>query len=151
MNYTIRQLFVLVVTLAILVFVGAWFFNSRQPHAVINGQTFVLEIASEDKLRSQGLSGRSSMAHDRGMIFIFDEKLMYPFWMKGMEFDLDFIWLDDDTVIGVTTNVKAPVNNNNEVITIAAPEPVNRIIEFNAGIIDELDVQIGDTIELNNL
>ena len=42
----------------------------------------------------QGLSGRDSLEEHTGMLFMFEADGYHPFWMKGMRFPIDILWMD---------------------------------------------------------
>jgi uncharacterized membrane protein (UPF0127 family) len=54
------------------------------------------EVVDDDLSRELGLSGRSSLSEDAGMLFVFEKESRYGFWMKGMRISLDIIWLNKD-------------------------------------------------------
>jgi hypothetical protein len=54
----------------------------------------IVEVASDDPTREQGLMYRDHMAENRGMIFLFAQAGEYPFWMKNTLIPLDMIWMD---------------------------------------------------------
>jgi len=69
---------------------------------------FTVEMVSDKKAMQQGLSGRSPMPDDHGMLFILDSTAEHFFWMKGMEFSIDILFFDrDKRLIGTTARTHA--------------------------------------------
>src|SRR5438132_187387 len=62
----------------------------------LGGQTFYLEKAITKAEQEMGLGGRQELAHDQGMLFVFDEPGAYCFWMKDTLVNLDILWFDKD-------------------------------------------------------
>ncbi len=60
------------------------------------GQTIHVAVASTEAAREKGLGGRSALAPNEGMLFVFQKDGVYSFWMKDMRFSLDIVWLADD-------------------------------------------------------
>lgn len=58
--------------------------------------TIRVTIASTSAERERGLSGKTFLATDEGMLFIFDHSEPYGFWMPDMNFAIDIIWIDSD-------------------------------------------------------
>lgn len=65
----------------------------------INGFILNIDIALTDKQKQDGLSIKSSMKENEGMLFIFDKPTYQSFWMKGMNFPIDIIWLNENLSI----------------------------------------------------
>jgi len=66
----------------------------------------IVEVASDDPTREQGLMYRDHLAADRGMIFLFPQAGEYPFWMKNTLIPLDMVWIDDQRkIVHVSANV----------------------------------------------
>jgi uncharacterized membrane protein (UPF0127 family) len=59
----------------------------------IAGQNIKVDLALTPAEQEQGLSSRTTLAEDSGMLFVFDRPGQYPFWMKDMNFPIDIIWL----------------------------------------------------------
>jgi hypothetical protein len=59
-------------------------------------QRFQVEIADNDAERARGLMFRTSLAADRGMLFIFPEPAEQSFWMKNTLIPLDIIFIGAD-------------------------------------------------------
>lgn len=88
------------------------------------------EIADTDALREQGLSDRSSLPADSGMLFVFDTPGQYGFWMKDMDFPLDMVWINaDKTVAGVTKDLSPSTYPS----VFMPPGPISYVLEINAG------------------
>lgn len=113
-------------------------------------QVFSVEIAATDAEKAQGLSDRASLATNAGMLFIFDPASQPDFWMKDMRFALDFVWIANGRVAGINRNVPAPQPGTAtlNLPTYAAPEPVDYVLEINAGAAATL--RVGDEATIIN-
>ena len=69
---------------------------SAQERACLREACYAVDVARTDEARTQGLMFRTGLAQGKGMLFVFDEEGVYPFWMKNMFFSIDIIWLDRD-------------------------------------------------------
>ena len=58
-----------------------------------------VEIADTPTKQGLGLSGRTSLPPDRGMLFIFDRPGGYEFWMRDTTLPLSIAFADDTGVI----------------------------------------------------
>ncbi|MFH0749307.1 MAG: DUF192 domain-containing protein [Candidatus Gottesmanbacteria bacterium] len=135
-----------------VVIIGAfsvWFYT-RHPlngTVIINKTVFLVDLALNPIEKEKGLSYRKSLAPKHGMLFVYDHKEIYPFWMKGMNFPLDFIWLDGNIIVDITRNVQ-PANGLN--MHVVKPNVmVDKILEINAGEVDTYNINIGDTVLFN--
>lgn len=115
----------------------------------IDGLVIQAELARTPEERAQGLSGRASLPDDGGMLFVFQEERRATFWMQGMRFPLDFIWISRDRrVADLTENVPPPEPGvpGDELPRYQPGEPVLYALEVNAGVIREFGVQVGDVV-----
>ncbi len=111
----------------------------------INETYLTVEVADTDGKRIQGLSGRKVLPANEGMIFIFPREVLTPFWMKDMNFSLDFIWIKNGKVIRVDTNIPSPEKNEPPII-IHPTDPYDSVIETNAGFVRKHNLEIGDIV-----
>lgn len=74
--------------------------------AKIGNQIFQLEKADSWIKKSLGLSWRSSLPENTGMIFLFKKPGYRKFWMLGMRFSLDIVWLNNKKVVHIEENAK---------------------------------------------
>lgn len=114
----------------------------------IGNVTYAVEIADTNTSRSRGLSGRKNMEIDHGMLFLFPEKNHHSFWMKDMQFSLDFVWIEDDTIRDLAQDVPIPLTAT--YLPIYKPhDAINKILEINAGEIKKYGFKIGDKVTIS--
>jgi len=145
-RFVSRILAILLVSISLLLIY--YRINPITPKVIIQDKVYYLDVAATDSEKEKGLGGRQSLEANRGMIFPYDRKEYFPFWMKGMNFPLDFIWIDGNVIVDITKNV--PVMTGNTITTVRPSKPVDKIIEFNAGFVDSNAIQIGDTVKFKN-
>lgn len=68
----------------------------RQVNVTVNGVELVADVAATNDQRSKGLSVKDTLNESEAMLFVFNTEREHSFWMKGMKFPIDIIWLDDD-------------------------------------------------------
>lgn len=117
---------------------------------IIGNVKINVEIAGTQEKRNKGLGGRESLASDSGMLFVFERVDKYPFWMKGLKFPLDFIWIRDNKIIDITENVSAPVSGQKDadLPIYTSKEPIDKVLEVNGGFVKLHNIKIGDEIKL---
>lgn len=117
---------------------------------MIKEARFKVEIADTKEKRSKGLANRASLSEDEGMLFIFQSEDRYPFWMKGVNFPLDFIWIKGSQVVDLLENIPpADPGQKDESLPIYAPkEAVDKVLEVKAGTISRLQIKVGDKITI---
>jgi len=110
----------------------------------IRNTVFKVEIASSTIQKAVGLSYRSNLLPDHGMLFVLKEKDTPIFWMKGMQFPLDFLWIDGNKVVDISENVPTP--KGIDMRKISPRVPIDNVLELNAGTVKKFGITIGDTI-----
>lgn len=128
------------------------FVNQPAKFAVLTiGETKVkVEIADTQSKRSNGLGGRESLASDSGMLFIFEKVDKHGFWMKGLKFPLDFVWIKNKIVTDIYKDALVPTTGQQDQdLPIYVPsEPIDMVLEINAGFVDNHNLKIGDVVDL---
>ena len=113
----------------------------------VGPKTWSVEPAVTAEERYQGLSGRMELPQSSGMLFIFDEDQHLSFWMFGMNFPLDIIWIDSSCrVIDVTLNADVPALGQSpiDMPRYAPKAPARFVLEINAGEFEAADLKVGD-------
>lgn len=120
----------------------------NKPSVKIGDAIVLVEVVDTRELKVKGLSGRDSIEENQGMLFVYSEPSLPTFWMQGMRFDLDFIWIYENTIVDITKNVKAP-STDEELEEYLAKTEVDMVLEVNAGWVDRNSAFVGQEIELN--
>jgi uncharacterized protein len=111
---------------------------------IINQCQFEIEYARTEEEKSQGLSGKKQLANNTGMLFVYEQPGFYGFWMKDMNFPLDFVWILDNKVVDISKNVQPP--KNSYIPKVMPKNKVNKVLEINAGKIDKCDIKIKNEV-----
>lgn len=116
----------------------------------INNAKLKVEVADTQAKRSKGLGGRPTLASGEGMLFVFQKKDKHPFWMKGLSFPLDFVWIREGKVVDLLYNVQPPApGQTDETLSIyQSIEEVDKVLEVTAGTVQSLNIKVGDTVKL---
>jgi hypothetical protein len=101
-----------------------------------------VEIADNDSERSRGLSGRQYLGDYEGMLFIYQNEVNNPFWMKDMLIPLDIIFIDSDNYIVDIQKNRQPCSND-YCPSIAPNEMYIYVLEVNAGFCEENEIEEG--------
>ena len=118
---------------------------------IIGNKNFFAEIADSPKERQEGLSNRDFLEPFHGMLFVFPDNGAGAFWMKGMRFPLDFIWIGNDCkVVDLTENVVVDTNQE-ELRIYNSSQPAEFNFEVNAGEVQLSNIQIGDIVQFKNI
>ncbi len=88
---------------------------------------------------------RNSMEQDQGMLFIFEKEEPRGFYMKNTNIPLDLIFLDSENkIVSISKNAKPK-----SLETIPSEEPAQYVLEVNAGLSDQWNLTLGDSLILN--
>ena len=141
-----RKARIIIWTVCFLIFVIGliYLIHPINPKIRVGTTEFYVEIAATSEEKMKGLGGREILEPNTGMVFPYDHKEEYSFWMKGMQFPLDFVWIADQIVVDLTENVQPTTSG--EITTVKPKLPVNQILELNAGDIKKHNIQIGDSV-----
>jgi len=126
-------------------------FTKEGELAVLSSETdsikanFDIEIAETDYETETGLMYRKSMKKDRGMLFIQPTESLQYFYMKNTEIPLDIIYINSGMKIVSFQKNAEPFNEN----TLPSNAPAKYILEINAGLSDQLGLQVGDSISFS--
>ncbi len=146
-------LVVVVILLAFFKFNGTTFFSGlgAGSSATINNQKFNVEVAKDDKSRQVGLSGRKSLDQNKGMVFLFEKKGKYSFWMKNTLIPLDIIFIDGEKIVHIAKNAKPEKENKGTLPIYTTPTDADKVLEINGGLSNKYNFKNGDTVTFSNV
>ena len=101
------------------------------------------EVVNTETRIEKGLGGRTSLPEGRGMLFAMSQDDTQHFWMKGMLFPIDIIWIENGRVIGCEKNISP-----SDPRTFASPSDAGYVLEVPAGFCDENSVKMNDEVKL---
>ncbi len=107
--------------------------------------TFNVEVARTLEKRNIGLMYRKKLLNNEGMLFIFPREKIIQLWMKNTYIPLDVIFISENRVI---VDIKKNMEKLSETI-VKSKVKSRYALEFNAGIVDKLDIEIGDKVLFN--
>ena len=120
--------------------------SARTVEVHVGGAEVRAEIAAGEAAREQGLSGRASLAEDRGMLFVYPDHIERTYWMKGMRFPIDIVWIDRGRVTGVEADAPVPVGG--DLPRYSSRAPADRVLEVRAGWAARHGVERGDRVSI---
>jgi uncharacterized membrane protein (UPF0127 family) len=116
-----------------------------QVEVTIQGATVDATVARSSNEQQLGLGYRDRLEDGTGMLFIYADPSPRSFWMKGMRFCLDIIWIEGDRVVGAAESVcpEAAGTPDGELPSYVSPEPVRYVLEVPAGWIEANGIETG--------
>ena len=117
----------------------------------VGEQTLTVELAAEPAARARGLGYRAGLAPGTGMLFVFEEPAVRSFWMKGMRFCLDIIWIEGGQIVGAAESVcPEPAGTADaDLPTYASGVPVGYVLEVPAGWLDAHGYGAGTRVSID--
>jgi len=116
--------------------------NSNSTRIMIAGVVLTVELAETASAQEKGLSGRSSLPIDHGMLFILQRPGYWGFWMVDMKFPLDIIWFNSTRQV-VFTEPNLPPCTPQSCPVITPSVKSMYVLEVNAGFIASHQIGIG--------
>ncbi|OGD87523.1 hypothetical protein A2870_04200 [Candidatus Curtissbacteria bacterium RIFCSPHIGHO2_01_FULL_41_11] len=106
------------------------------------------QVVSKASDRKKGLSGKDSIPLNGGLLFVFEQKGTYTFWMKDMKFAIDIIWIDENKkIVDIYSDVPPEPGKSDSELTRYKPRAeALYVLEINAGLTSLHGLQIGDQV-----
>ncbi len=149
-NRTKIKVFVGVIGVAIIVILANYIFSEVIPvrgnaikRVYIRDILVKSELVKSEAKIEKGLAGRTSLPEGRGMLFEMMGENTQHFWMKGMRFAIDIIWIENGRVIGCEKNI---FPNDQRIFT--SPGNAGYVLEVPEGFCDKNKVEVNDEVKI---
>lgn len=110
----------------------------------IRGKQIPVEIAETRAEQEKGLGQRDALAWGTGMYFPYARPGFYGFWMKGMRFSIDIVFVRESRIVDLFPQVPFEAGGNGP--TIRPRSLVDGVLEVPAGYAAASGWQIGDRV-----
>jgi len=102
-----------------------------------------VEIVEKPEEQRRGLSGRTELPENSGMVFWLGHRDYHAFWMGGCKIPLDLIHVDYGRVVGMIS--LSPGDQQ----TYKIDRPSSIVLEVNGGWAARHGVQVGDQVQIS--
>ena len=110
------------------------------PHGALTA-----EVADTKSSRELGLSGRTQIRDNEGLLFVFDAPGRYGFWMKDMLFPIDILWINQN---GIVVEIERNATPESYPKTYMNASPATYVLEMAANKAEEQGLYIGSKVKI---
>jgi uncharacterized membrane protein (UPF0127 family) len=111
------------------------------------GELIHAELASTQAQVQKGLMFRTSLAPDRGMLFLFSKEDSLKFWMFQTLIPLDIIWMDPDKkIVEMSADTPPCKTEAAQCPEYGGSQPSLFVLELPAGSVAKYHLRTGQTI-----
>lgn len=136
--------------LAVVLLLSVCACRADDPWVEVAGQRYYVEIADEDSERARGLMFRDQLGDDEGMFFTWRQPSPRSFWMLNTRIPLDIVYVGPDLRI-VGWSLNTPPCRTRNCPSYPSGAPAQYVLEVNAGEMERLGVELGDSIRVGNI
>jgi len=108
------------------------------------------ELALSDEDQALGLGYRNGLEPGHGMLFVFEEPVERSFWMRGMRFCIDIIWIADGEIVGAAEGACPDPEGTDDADRerFLSGELVTHVLEMPAGWMTDNGFGPGTSVEI---
>jgi uncharacterized membrane protein (UPF0127 family) len=106
--------------------------------------SFDVFVAESDTQKMRGLMFVRDLPQQNGMLFIYSDTAVHSMWMKNTFIPLDILFIRSDGTVSSIARHTEPLSLR----SISATEPVNYVLELNAGVTERLGIDAGSVMVL---
>jgi uncharacterized membrane protein (UPF0127 family) len=123
----------------------------RETTEIVVGESEItVELSVSTEQQTLGLGYRNGLADGRGMLFVNETAAERSFWMKGMRFCIDIIWIEDGAITGAAEFVcPDPLGTDDgDRPRYPSGEAVTYVLEVPAGWLEANGYGTGTSVEI---
>lgn len=105
-----------------------------------------VEVVSTPEHLARGLAGHAPLGPGRGMLFVFAQAGRHVFWMRGVAFPIDVVFVGLD---GRVAEVFERAASGSEV-PFGPATPTQFVIELPAGFVHAAGIRVGDAVSVSD-
>ena len=106
------------------------------------------EVVEGREEQARGLGYRDSLAWDHGMLFVYPDARFLSFWMKGMRFDIDMVWILDGRIVQISHRVPHLASPEGPWPGIRPDSLADQVLEVPAGYAASHGWRTGDRVQV---
>lgn len=131
-----------------------WWVETSEARQVVNvvvgNNALRTELVLTSDEQALGLGYRNGLESDSAMLFVNDDASPRSFWMKGMRFCLDIIWIENGIIVGAAENTCPDPEGTADAdrLRVTSPSPVTYVLEVNAGWLADRGYGVGTTVTI---
>lgn len=127
--------------------------HAKQPDAptasaTLHDTRITVELATNAASRAHGLMGRTRLAPDHGMLFVFPDTQPRWFWMKNTLIPLDILYFDGHRKL-VSMQLDVPPCKADPCATYPSDMPARYVLELAAGEARHMGARVGDVLAID--
>src|SRR3989344_1994453 len=111
----------------------------------VAGQRVRVDLALSAEAQAKGLGGRTGLTEGEGLLFVFDVPGKHRFWMEGMKFSIDIIWITESMQIVYIEKNAVPESYPE---TFGPDAYVKYVLEVPGGFSEKNNLKVGDPVVL---
>lgn len=120
--------------------------ETKRRKVLLDGRVSVsVELALTVEEQAKGLGGRKGLREGAGMLFLFKGREPRSFWMKGMHFPIDILWIVDGRVVAIERRVPPPKPGWPLETYV---HEADMVLEVPAGFSERHGIQVGSTVKV---
>ena len=121
---------------------------ANEPHVVLKGQRYSIEVVSRFEDKQLGLMFRTEMDADHGMLFVYDREEPQSFWMKNTKIPLDILYFDSEQRL-INGHYNVPPCRRDPCKSYPSDDKAQYVLELNGGVAQALNLAKGDPLEIH--